>query len=353
MTRETRPESLRIALLVARFNSMVTEQMLEGARQRLLARGLASEEHRRPVRAGRLGSAPGGAQDCGLAEVRRDRRHRLCDPRRDRPLRLRSRTRQRRAGTGGPHRRHSGRVRRADHDTGEQAMLRANVYGTDKGGEFAESALAMLSLYASHPERPGALEPPARAAETEGTAAGHGPGSCRCTTAGSRRVKAVRCRRRWRSRWGADGGPGQSALPGAAGQRIRGGPRPDRGHDCRLHGQLAARSPECHGPRHPASGRHRDPVPRGPAREGGDPGSGAPGGEVRRGPTRRASSTASSMRCTAPSDPTNPIRPDRAHPRTAEDPGRQLAGSRESAGLAAPRSMFTRYSRDCRREGTK
>ena len=39
-------------------------------------------------------------------------------------------------------------------DTGEQAMLRADVYGADKGGEFAQSALAMLSLYASLAERP-------------------------------------------------------------------------------------------------------------------------------------------------------------------------------------------------------
>jgi len=39
-------------------------------------------------------------------------------------------------------------------DTAEQALLRANVYGADKGGEFAQSTLAMLSLYASHPARP-------------------------------------------------------------------------------------------------------------------------------------------------------------------------------------------------------
>ena len=37
-------------------------------------------------------------------------------------------------------------------DTGEQAMLRADVHGANKGSEFADAALAMVEFYASHPK---------------------------------------------------------------------------------------------------------------------------------------------------------------------------------------------------------
>ncbi len=155
MTRETRPESLRIALLVARFNSMVTEQMLEGARQRLLARGLASENI--------VVLYVPGAWDLPQAA------RRIADSRRyDAIVAIGCVIRGETAHfdyVAGHASDGLGQVALTagipvvfgvlTTDTGEQAMLRANVYGTDKGGEFAESALAMLSLYASHPERPG------------------------------------------------------------------------------------------------------------------------------------------------------------------------------------------------------
>lgn len=35
-------------------------------------------------------------------------------------------------------------------ENGEQAMLRADVHGRNKGSEFAEAALAMLALYEAH-----------------------------------------------------------------------------------------------------------------------------------------------------------------------------------------------------------
>ncbi len=154
MTMETRPESLRIALLVARFNSMITDQLLEGARRRLLAHGLASEN---------IGVlyVP-GAWDLPQAA------HRIANSKRYDAIIaigcvIRGETAHfdyvaGHAGDG------LGRVALAagmpvvfgvlTTDNGEQAMLRANVYGMDKGGEFAESALEMLSLYHSHPEGP-------------------------------------------------------------------------------------------------------------------------------------------------------------------------------------------------------
>lgn len=155
MTAKTKPESRRIALLVARFNSMITEQLLEGARQRLLAQGLASDnisvlyvpgawdlpQAARRIAASRRYDAivalgcvirgetshfdyvAGHASD-GLGEV---------------------------ALTAGI----PVVFGVLATDNGEQAMLRADLYGMDKGGEFADSALAMLSLYATYPEGPG------------------------------------------------------------------------------------------------------------------------------------------------------------------------------------------------------
>lgn len=146
--------SLRIALLVARFNSMVTEQLLEGARRRLLERGLEARNISvlyvpgawdLPQAARRI--ADSGRYDAIIAigcVIRGETAH--FDY------------------VAGQASDGLGRVAlNADipvvfgvltTDTGEQAMLRADVYGADKGGEFAQSALAMLSLYAFLAERP-------------------------------------------------------------------------------------------------------------------------------------------------------------------------------------------------------
>ena len=151
---ETGPASLRIALLVARFNSMITEQLLEGARQRLLARGLA------PENIGVL-YVPGAWE---LPQAAR----RIADSKRyDAIVAIGCVIRGETAHfdyVAGHASDGLGQVALAagipvvfgvlTTDTGEQALLRANVYGADKGGEFAQSALDMLSLYASHPVRP-------------------------------------------------------------------------------------------------------------------------------------------------------------------------------------------------------
>ena len=145
-------DELRIALLVSRFNSMVTEQMLAGARQRLLKRGIASghiavlyvpgawdmpQAARRIADSGRYDAivaigcvirgetahfdyVAGHASD-GLGQV---------------------------ALTAGV----PVVFGVLTTDTGEQAMLRADVHGADRGGEFADAALAMVELYASHPK---------------------------------------------------------------------------------------------------------------------------------------------------------------------------------------------------------
>ena len=155
MIMETGPESLRIALLVARFNSMITEQLLEGTHQRLLAHGLTAENIS-------VLYVP-GAWDLPQAA------RRIADSKKyDSIVALGCVIRGETAHfdyVAGHASDGLGQVAlTADvpvvfgvltTDTAEQALLRANVYGADKGGEFAQSALDMLSLYASHPERPG------------------------------------------------------------------------------------------------------------------------------------------------------------------------------------------------------
>ena len=152
---ETGPESLRIALLVARFNSMVTEQLLQGARERLLEDGVA------PGNISVL-YVP-GAWDLPQAA------RRIADSRRyDAIVAIGCVIRGETAHfdyVAGHASDGLGQVALTagipvvfgvlTTETGEQALLRANVYGADRGGEFARSALDMVSLYASHPERPG------------------------------------------------------------------------------------------------------------------------------------------------------------------------------------------------------
>ena len=146
--------SLRIALLVARFNSMVTGLLLEGAHQRLLEHGLAEANIT-------VLYVP-GAWDLPQAA------RRIADSRRyDAIVALGCVIRGETAHfdyVAGHASDGLGQVAlTADipvvfgvltTDTGEQAIRRADVYGADKGGEFAESAMAMLSLHASLPERP-------------------------------------------------------------------------------------------------------------------------------------------------------------------------------------------------------
>lgn len=154
MIMETAPESLRIALLVARFNSLITEQLLEGTRRKLLAQGLAAENIS-------VVHVP-GAWDLPQAA------RRIADSKKyDAVVALGCVIRGETAHfdyVAGHASDGLGEVALTagipvvfgvlTTDTAEQALLRANVYGADKGGEFAQSALAMLSLYASHPARP-------------------------------------------------------------------------------------------------------------------------------------------------------------------------------------------------------
>lgn len=154
MSMEPEAGALRIALLVARFNSMITAQLLEGARQRLLEHGVAAENIT-------VLYVP-GAWDLPQAA------RRIADSRRyDAIVAIGCVIRGETAHfdyVAGHASDGLGQVAlTADipvvfgvltTDTAEQAMLRADVYGADKGGEFAQSALAMLSLYASLPPRP-------------------------------------------------------------------------------------------------------------------------------------------------------------------------------------------------------
>ena len=152
MTVADRLEGPRIALLVSRFNSLITEQMLTGARHRLLERGVASNSIAvlyvpgawdMPQAARRM--AESARYDAIVAigcVIRGETAHfdyvagHACDG--------------------------LGQVALTagvpvvfgvlTTDTGEQAMLRADAHGANKGGEFADVALVMVELYAAHPK---------------------------------------------------------------------------------------------------------------------------------------------------------------------------------------------------------
>ena len=142
---------MRIALLVARFNSLVTEELCEGARNRLRERGLVDESvvslhvpgawdlpqaARRIAGSGQYdaivaigcvirgetahfdyvaGNASDGlgrvALDCGVPVV---------------------------FGVLAT-------------DTAEQARARSDLCGSNRGAEFADAALELLELFGSHP----------------------------------------------------------------------------------------------------------------------------------------------------------------------------------------------------------
>ncbi len=149
MVDDLKGDGARIALLVSRFNSMVTEQLLSGARERFLTQGVAEDGiavlrvpgawdlpqvARRIAGSGEYDAivaigcvirgetahfdyVAGNASD-GLGQVALNS---------DIPVIFGVLTT----------------------DTAEQAMSRADVYGANYGSEFADSALAMLALYKS------------------------------------------------------------------------------------------------------------------------------------------------------------------------------------------------------------
>ena len=138
-----------IALLVSRFNSMVTEELLAGARRRLLAQGVP--EHRIAVY-----RVPGSWELPQAAErVVRSGRH-------DALIAIGCVVRGETAHfdlVAGQANHGLGQVARSAGipvvfgvlatESPEQAMERADTQGADKGAEFAEAALEMLALYRS------------------------------------------------------------------------------------------------------------------------------------------------------------------------------------------------------------
>lgn len=152
MTQANTLDELRIALLVSRFNSLITEQMLMGARQRFLELGIASDHMTvlyvpgawdMPQAARRI--ADSGRYDVVVAigcVIRGETAH------------FDYVAGQASDGLGQVALTASVPVVFGvlTTDTGEQAMLRADVHGADRGGDCADAALAMMELYASHPK---------------------------------------------------------------------------------------------------------------------------------------------------------------------------------------------------------
>ncbi len=146
---------MRIGLLVARFNNLVTEQLLAGAQERLLAGGIGEDSvsvnhvpgawdlpqaARRMADSGRYDAiiaigcvirgetahfdyVAGNASD-GLGQVA--------------------------LSTGIPV-----VFGVLTTDNAQQAMARADTAGANRGGEFAEAALMLLDLYNAHPDTAG------------------------------------------------------------------------------------------------------------------------------------------------------------------------------------------------------
>lgn len=146
-----RSRTPRIGLLVARFNSLVTEQLLDGARERLLARGIPAERI--------LVDYVPGAWDLPQAARRMARSSRY-----DAIVAIGCVIRGETAHfdyVAGHASDGLGEVALSagipvvfgvlTTDNGQQAMARADTGGADKGGEFAEAALMLLDLYDAHP----------------------------------------------------------------------------------------------------------------------------------------------------------------------------------------------------------
>jgi len=137
----------RVAIIVARFNSMVTEQLLEGARKAFLDAGLAAQDIE-------VFHVP-GAWELPQAARRADLTGRFaavvalgCV--------IRGETAHFDFVAGGANMGLGAVALEADvpvifgvltTDNPEQAMARADPRGADKGGEAARAALEMMELY--------------------------------------------------------------------------------------------------------------------------------------------------------------------------------------------------------------
>lgn len=146
---------MRIGLLVARFNNLVTDQLMDGVRERLLAEGIPKDSvsvHHVP-----------GAWDLPQAA------RRMADSGRyDAIIAIGCVIRGETAHfdyVAGNASDGLGQVALSagipvvfgvlTTDTALQAMARADTDGADRGGEFAEAALMLLDLYDAHPDTAG------------------------------------------------------------------------------------------------------------------------------------------------------------------------------------------------------
>lgn len=151
----TSSENPRIGLLVARFNNLVTEQLLTGVRERLLAEGI-------PEDSVSVSHAP-GAWDLPQAA------RRMADSGRyDAIIAIGCVIRGETAHfdyVAGNASDGLGQVALSTGipvvfgvlttDSAHQALTRADPAGADRGGEFAEAALMLLDLYDDHPDSAG------------------------------------------------------------------------------------------------------------------------------------------------------------------------------------------------------
>ncbi len=145
----TQPLDPRIALLVARFNNMITEQLLAGAREHLLARGVPEDRitvlyvpgaWELPQAARRIADLGGYDAIVAIGCVIRGETAHF-------------------DYVAGQASDGLGRVALTAKipvifgvlatENGEQAMERADVLGANKGAEFAQAALDMLRLDSS------------------------------------------------------------------------------------------------------------------------------------------------------------------------------------------------------------
>ena len=147
--------SVRIGLLVARFNNLVTEQLLAGARERLLAEGIGEDSVS-------VNHVP-GAWDLPQAA------RRMADSGRyDDIIAIGCVIRGETAHfdyVAGNASDGLGQVALSagipvvfgvlTTDNAQQAMARADTGGANRGGEFAEAALMLLDLYDAHPDTAG------------------------------------------------------------------------------------------------------------------------------------------------------------------------------------------------------
>ena len=146
----TRVPNTGIGLLVARFNSLVTEQLLEGARARLLAEGI-------PAKRIRVNYVP------GAWDLPQSARRMADSGRYDAIIAIGCVIRGETAHfdyVAGHASDGLGQVALSagipvvfgvlTTDNGQQAMARADVGGANKGREFAEAALSLLGLYDAH-----------------------------------------------------------------------------------------------------------------------------------------------------------------------------------------------------------